>query len=141
MKISSRSPIASKTVGRSDAKSTQRSGAAFKLDAAEENAKLSSAGAATPVGPIASLDALLALQGTDDSTTGGRSKGLKLAHDMLDILEGLRRAILLGAVSPQDLRRLADLSRNRQGAGDAKLDEILQEVELRAEVELAKYGF
>ncbi|WP_262694985.1 flagellar assembly protein FliX [Kordiimonas aquimaris] len=91
------------------------------------------------------LNTLLALQEVPDSTDG-RSKGLSRANDMLDLLEEVRRGILLGSISTAGLKSLADLARNhRQNdaselKSDEKLNDILLDIELRAEVELAKLG-
>ena len=141
MKISGPGQVQSKTV-----KKTSRSGAsggsAFASELSETKGG-SAAGGASGVassGPITSLDAVLALQGVPDSTEK-RSKGLKRAEEMLDLLEDVRKGILLGAIPAPNLRSLADMARNQRGkTDDAKLDEILADIELRAEVELAKLG-
>lgn len=140
MKISSSSPTSgSKPVDRAK-KGARSSDASFSLDSADKADEAGPVATSAPVGPIASVQALLALQETDGNPAEGRSKGLKRGHELLDMLEGLRRAILLGVISLGDLRRLADMARGqREGTGDKTLDSILQEIELRAEVELAKY--
>ncbi|MFQ5347666.1 MAG: flagellar assembly protein FliX [Rhodothalassiaceae bacterium] len=94
--------------------------------------------AAQPVGPVAAVDALLALQEAPDAASG-RSKGVARAEEMLALLEDVRRGILLGAIPRSKLRQLADLARRRrEGFVDPALDSILDDIELRAEVELAK---
>ncbi len=88
--------------------------------------------------PVTAVDALLSLQEAPGGAEG-RSGGLGRARDMLDILENVRRGILLGAVPEAQLERLARLSRSRREEfTDPRLTEILDEIELRAEVELAK---
>lgn len=59
---------------------------------------------------------------------------------MLDELERLRLAMVEGWVPETALRRLAVLADDRAGErdGDAPLDGILQDVEVRAAVEVAK---
>ena len=95
--------------------------------------------------PLATVDALLSLQEVPDATEG-RSKGLARVNEMLDLLEEVRKGILLGAISGPKLRVLADLARNQRLnnddslQSDPKLKEILSEIELRSEVELAKLG-
>ncbi len=95
--------------------------------------------------PLATVDALLSLQEVPDASDG-RSKGLARANEMLDLLEEVRKGILLGAISGPKLRVLADLARNQRLnnddslQSDPKLKEILSEIELRSEVELAKLG-
>ncbi|MBL4639565.1 MAG: flagellar assembly protein FliX, partial [Kordiimonadaceae bacterium] len=68
-------------------------------------------------------------------------KGLMRAEEMLDVMEEIRKGILLGAIPVPNLRNLAALARNQQNkTDDPKLNELLSEIELRAEVELAKLG-
>lgn len=105
---------------------------------------LSGAGAAetsavaAPSGP-AVVGAVVALQGVDDATSR-RSRGLREGETLLDELEALRRQILLGQVSVAQLQRLAQRYRARKPTGDASLDAILADIELRVAVELAKLG-
>ena len=112
---------------------------ALSGEKAETASSVSGAGRLTP------LDTLLSLQEVPDSTDG-RSKGLARANDMLDLLEEVRRGILLGSISTTGLKSLSELARNhRHNASpemksDEKLSEILLDIELRAEVELAKLG-
>lgn len=126
--------------------SKKREGASSAFsDALESGA--STSGTSNAAGPsrLTPVDALLSLQEVPDSTES-RSKGLARANDMLDMLEEVRKGILLGAIPEPQLRSLADMARNhRQSASpelraDAKLTEILSDIELRAEVELAKLG-
>ncbi len=94
--------------------------------------------AADAVGPVAAVDALLALQEAPDAAHG-RAKGVARAEDMLSLLEDVRRGILLGVIPKAKLHQLAQLARQgREGFIDPALDAILDEIELRAEVELAK---
>ncbi len=90
-------------------------------------------------GPVASIGAILAAQQSEDATQG-RSRGLKWGRDLLDELEGMQRALMLGTLSVSQLNALANKVRTYQSAGDPKLDSILGEIELRVAVELAKYG-
>lgn len=93
---------------------------------------------AAQTGQVGAIDALLALQEAPDAGAG-RSKGLGRAHEMLDMLEEVRRGILLGAIPREKLKELARLSRaGREAFTDPMLAGILDEIELRAEVELAK---
>ncbi len=147
MKISSTSSTSQTRAAGRAGKPSPRDGSKFEVDtpeASDPTAATAPTAASAPIGPIASIDALLAIQeaDTDADAGAGRSKGLKRGNDLLDMLEGMRRAILLGVLSVADLRRLADTARDRRGGtGDAGLDAVLEEIELRAEVELAKYGY
>ncbi|HIM25535.1 MAG TPA: hypothetical protein EYM29_08005 [Rhodospirillales bacterium] len=59
--------------------------------------------------------------------------------DLLNRLDDLRLAILDGVLSKDKLTELAhNLRQKRQNSDDPKLNEIINEIELRAEVEVAK---
>lgn len=93
-----------------------------------------------PTGPVAAVDALLSLQETQ-ADAEARSKGLHRARSMLELLEEIRRGLLLGQIPVARLEQLADAARSRrEGFVDPALADILGEIELRAEVELAKLG-
>lgn len=89
-------------------------------------------------GPIAALDTILTLQGFDDSTDG-RSKGLAHGRNLLDMLDQLRDGLLSGSIPRTTLSRLAAAVAQRQESFvDPKLQGVLDEIDLRARVELAK---
>jgi hypothetical protein len=78
------------------------------------------------------------LQGLDDSTDG-RSKGLAHGEKLLDMLDEVRDGLLAGGVPRTTLNRLANAVTRRQDQfNDPKLQAVLDEIELRAHVELAK---
>jgi hypothetical protein len=86
------------------------------------------------------LDALLAVQGEGDPAER-RRRSLKRGHDLLDALDQLKAALLSGRIGSAQLQRLThQLAAQRDSSGDAKLDEVLAHIELRAQVELAKLG-
>jgi hypothetical protein len=59
--------------------------------------------------------------------------------DLLDRLESLRRDILLGAIPKEKLANLAHALRAQRGqTDDPRLKQIIDEIELRAKVEIAK---
>lgn len=86
------------------------------------------------------LDAILALQEAGGDDTKGRQQAAQQhGESILDRLEQLRANLLLGRVSPGQLAALTEQLRARPSlTGDTRLDAILGEIELRAEVELAK---
>jgi len=89
-------------------------------------------------GPIGALDSILMLQGLDDSTDG-RSKGVEHGEQLLDMLDQVRDGLLAGGVPRSTLNRLANaVSRRHDAFNDPKLQTVLDEIELRAHVELAK---
>lgn len=141
MKITGPGQIHSKSVKKSR-KSSGGDRASFSNEISDS--ELSESQSTSGVGatnPLASIDALLTLQEAPTSSEG-RSKGLHRANLMIESLEELRRGILLGRIPMIKLQALAETARQRKNAvGDPALQEILLQIELRAEVELAKLGF
>lgn len=89
-------------------------------------------------GPLTAVDNILMLQGVDDSLSG-RSKGLAHGEDLLDMLDDIRDGLLGGGIPRTTLNRLAHaVSKRQEGFADPKLQVVLDEIELRAKVELAK---
>ncbi len=89
-------------------------------------------------GPIAALDSILMLQGMDDSTDG-RSKGLAHGEQLLDLLDSVRDGLLAGGIPRATLNKLAAaVTRRHEAFADPALQDVLDQIELRAHVELAK---
>jgi hypothetical protein len=89
---------------------------------------------------LAAVDGLFALQEVPDPVTG-RRRAVARGTALLDHLEDLRIALLTGAVPRQRLQTLAQLMREQIPLNsDARLAVILEEIELRVAVELAKLG-
>jgi len=128
-------------VGPKQAVSARRVGAgksatgdsfAKALDAGQPAAGLT--GAAGVTAP----SAILALQEVPEATDGLR-RAKRRGEDILDRLDELRLALLEGSLSPERLEALARLVRQQRGqVVDPRLTEILDDIELRAAVELAK---
>lgn len=96
-------------------------------------------------GPVSALDALLALQEVEeagDSLEERRNKrAVQWGGSLLEGLEEIRAGLLMGSIPVDRLERLAALvSSQREGASDPRLIAILDEIELRSRVELAKLG-
>jgi len=89
-------------------------------------------------GPIAALDSILMLQGLDDSTQG-KSKGQAHGEQLLDLLDSVRDGLLAGGIPRATLNKLAAaVTRRHEAFADPKLQDVLDQIELRAHVELAK---
>ena len=96
-------------------------------------------GAAEGSARIEGIDALLALQEIGGET-GGSARAAKHGNDILDQLEKLRDGLLSGRFSKDHLLRLADLIKQKKETFvDPHLQEILDDIDLRAAVELAKF--
>ncbi|WP_193179963.1 flagellar assembly protein FliX [Nisaea sediminum] len=89
-----------------------------------------------------SVDGLLAVQEADADGRRGAKQGQAQGEDLLARLERLRDGLLLGAIPESELRGLAlTIKQTKERTfTDPRLGEILDEIELRARVELAKLG-
>lgn len=97
----------------------------------------SAPGVAGPAG-VAGIQGLLALQEVDDAAARA-SRGKRRAEALLDALDELRHGLLIGAIPRDKLIELArTVQARRGGVDDPRLAEILDEIDLRAQVELAK---
>jgi len=90
-----------------------------------------------PVAPVASI---LSIQEVDAETPAdARARMVHYGVDILDRLDEIRDQILAGAVSKNRLENLAQtLRQRRDSVDDPQLIALIDEIELRAEVELAK---
>ena len=135
MKISGSGPVRPGT--SRPGKKTGSSDEKFSVEKTEESTPASSAVSA---GPVTSVDSLLALQEVPDAMTG-RSKGIMRAEDMLDHLDDIRLGLLMGAIPKNKLTSLVQVVRDqRDQVDDSRLATVLDEIEVRAAVELAKLG-
>lgn len=89
---------------------------------------------------VSSLSVVLAVQETPDATRGrARQRARDRGLQMLDYLEEVRLGLLLGIVPREKLEQLAQMVRaKREQIDDPVLTAILDDIELRAAVELAK---
>ncbi len=89
---------------------------------------------------LGAVDTLLALQQAPDALTG-RARARKRGEQLLDELEQIRLGLLMGRIPLAGLKRLsALLGQTRPPVEDARLEQVLAEIEVRAAVELAKLG-
>ena len=90
--------------------------------------------------PAGSLTGVLAAQEVEDPTHE-RRRAMQRGHSLLDQLENLRRALVMGTLSPERIERLASFVASRkEKIEDPVLAEVLNEIEIRAAVEAAKFG-
>lgn len=116
---------------------SMRGGSGFALDGAEEGRGI--AGLAG-IASLAAVDSLLAVQGADDALSSPR-RAIQRGEQMLDMLDDIKVALLAGQVPQSKLQRLLRAVEGEQSrADDPRLAEILDHIELRARVELAKFG-
>ncbi len=89
---------------------------------------------------ISRVDVLLAAQGSEDpAERASRGKMKKRADDILHQLEKIRLGMLTGGLSVGNLIDIADVvAAHRERIGDPQLAGILDEIDLRAQIEIAK---
>lgn len=92
-----------------------------------------------PVAQVAALDAILALQSVGDAT-GGKRKAVRRGTNLLDILDGIKADLLVGVISPERLDALIEVLSVYRDRTEPGLDAVLDDIELRVRVELAKQG-
>ncbi|PHS21952.1 MAG: flagellar biosynthesis protein FlgI [Robiginitomaculum sp.] len=115
-------------------------GSGFSLPGGDAQ-KTGAPAAAMRASPVSSVEALIALQESDDFRQA-RKKATARADDLLDALSDLRLGLLEGGIPLRTLHRLsARLASTRANTGDSRLESILNEIEVRAEVEKAKLDF
>lgn len=97
---------------------------------------------ARPVAGVASMvgiDALLALQAIEDPLAK-RRKLVRRGTQLIDTLEQMKTDLLTGRISESSLNQLMALVQQAREKSDPELDALVDEIELRARVELAKNG-
>ena len=134
MKISGTGPVQTPPIRRRD--QTSRSSGAFAGELAGDGAVRESAAPTD----AAAVSTLLSLQEVADPLAE-RREAVRRGEDLLDHLDELRHGLLIGAFPEEKLDRLLILvRRQRNQVADPRLREILNDIEVRAAVELAKMG-
>jgi len=114
-----------------------RRAAAGQFSVAEDAAARATASAAG-LRTVGGIDALIALQGIEDPVER-RRHAVKRGRLALDALDELKIGLLGGELTSGTLQKLKAVAAHlKDGSGDAGLDGVLAEIELRVEVEIAK---
>lgn len=95
--------------------------------------------AAGPLAPMTGIDVLLALQAVEDPRFAKR-KAVRRGRSLLDALEDIRVDLLLGQVSEERLGQLLTMLSQARERSEPELDAVIDDIELRVRVELAKHG-
>jgi len=136
MKVSNSTSLGSAAAVRGAARPV--AGGGFSLPEPTSAAEIAHAAPAFAATGISSLDALLALQEVAGPLER-RRKAVRRAGRILDVLDDIKIDLLGGALTPLALDRLMSAVREqREEAGDPGLDAVLNEIETRAAVEIAK---
>ncbi len=106
----------------------------------ESESEAPAAANAAPVAQTTGIDALLALQAVEDPMVGRKKRAVKRGTALLDTLDSIKADLLLGQVSEGRLNQLMVLIGQARERSLPGLDAALDDIELRARVELAKFG-
>ena len=88
---------------------------------------------------VATVDNLFMLQEVADDLSGRRKAAVKRGDSMLDRLDDIRIALLTGSLPRAQLESLRRMAKERgEILNDPQLQSVLDEIELRVAVELAK---
>lgn len=115
---------------------SRSSGAAFVVDLAAEASR---SAATEAMAPATGIEALLALQSVEDPLLA-KKKAVRRGKALLDTLESIKADLLMGRVSEGRLNQLMVLIGQAREGRISGLDDVLDDIELRARVELAKFG-
>lgn len=97
-------------------------------------------GGASNTQSIAQLDALLAIQAVEDPTKkAARKRAYKRADTILIMLDDLKHKMLTGSMTIGNIIDIADVvASQRDKIDNPALTAVLDEIDLRAQVEIAK---
>lgn len=126
----------------STGKTSGTGGAAFDALLGTGDAPAAESTAAfSPATGVQQIDTLLALQESADSGDEGTRRRARLrANAVLESLENIRVGLLTGQLKKSTLEDLARIIKtHRENIMDPALTEVLDEIDLRAQVEIAKY--
>jgi len=118
--------------------SASRAGAGFSIDSAPGLSEAPASAGMSGVSSVGDIASLLALQGPQGGER--RQQAVRQGFETLDALDALKVDVLGGQVSRQKLLQLASLvEEERANLSDPGLMNVLDHIELRARVELAKF--
>jgi Class II flagellar assembly regulator len=113
-------------------------GEGFRVVTPEAAAETSAASSVSASRAVMGVESLLALQDVGGPLERKR-RAVRRAGRILDVLDEIKAALLGGDLSSADLDRLRRAVRDeREGTEDPALEAVLDEIELRAAVEMAK---
>ncbi|UJW86640.1 flagellar assembly protein FliX [Devosia sp. SL43] len=123
-------------VGKGGSAGRSGSGVDFIPAGGEAPARVASA---APMAGMTGIDAILALQAVDGPLEG-KKKSLRRGRSLLDTLDEIKADLLVGRVSVGKLDALVGMLAEVRERSLPDLDAVLDDIELRVRVELAKFG-
>ena len=124
-------------------KADEPGGTTFTDHLAPARGLSSKAEASGDVGPVVAVSSILSVQEVEGEANEDQQmrRLIKWGEDILDQLDKIRHDLLVGAIPLDRLSGLAQAMRDRKtNISDPGLLALINEIELRAEVEIAKYS-
>lgn len=112
------------------------SGVAFHV---EEGSTPVRSQAMAPTAAMQDIGSLLALQAVEDPLAR-RKRSVRRGTELLDLLDSVKADLVVGLVSPARLDQMQRVLADARERGEPGLDRLLDDIELRVAVELAKRG-
>ena len=128
-----------RTNGVSGRSAAGRTGTGMAFVPAGEESAVRVAGAA-PMAAAAGIDAILALQAVEDPAVAKKKRAMRRGSSLLDLLDSIKADLLVGRVGADRLDQLVLLLGDVRERSVPGLDAVLDDIELRVQVELAKLG-
>jgi hypothetical protein len=115
-------------------KRTERAAGGFSVSGASQPTRTAASSATSAA---VGVEGLLALQ-SEDSPMERRRRAVNKGRQALDALDFLKISMLEGQSGAGAAQRLANAAQQQELTGDLGLDDTLQQISVRAAVELAK---
>ena len=128
-----------RTNGVSGRRAAGRTGSDMAFVPAGEDNAVRVAGAA-PMAAAAGIDAILALQAVEDPAVAKKKRAMRRGSSLLDLLDSIKADLLVGRIGADRLDQLVLLLGDVRERSVPGLDAVLDDIELRVRVELAKLG-
>ena len=121
-------------------KTTASGGTSFKAYLDQGAAGVDQTTGSANANSVGAVNSILAAQEATATDENGAKKNLvRRGEDILDRLDEIRHDLLKGTLPRSHIQNLANLLRSRrETVDDPELIQIINEIELRAEVEIAK---
>ena len=129
--------------GKKTRKADESRGTTFTDHLAPARGPSSKADASGDAGPVVAVSSILSVQeiGNEANEEQQQRRLIQWGEDILDQLDKIRHDLLMGAIPLERLSGLALAMRDRKTKiSDPYLLSLINEIELRAEVEIAKYS-
>ena len=123
-------------VGRSSAAGRTGSGVDFVPSGGAAPAKVAGN---MPTQAMAGMDSILALQAVEEPLSG-KKKAMRRGASLLDQLDDIKADLLVGRVDPGRLDGMVTMLAELRDRTMPGLDSLLDDIDLRVRVELAKFG-